>query len=197
MLIYIKNFLKKIIKGYLRDIYWDIYGKNIRNPACIVNPKSFLFICKGNICRSPFAEYIAKQILDNASKEKEIFYSAGLDVSQPLPSPKEAVLAAESFDVQLDSHRSRRINQNMIESFDMIIAMETWQFNNLKKSFPDFHKKICLLPLFDSRVNKSKGGFYRYNIQDPYGRNVDIFNACFQRIKECIRKMIEECNIIS
>lgn len=197
MLLYIKNFLKKIIKGYLRDIYWDIYGKNIRNPDCINNPKSFLFVCKGNICRSPFAEYISRQIFDNISSEERNIYSAGIDVSQPLPSPKEAVLAAESFDVQLDSHRSRRINQDMIESFDMIIAMETWQFNNLKKSFPDFHKKICLLPLFDSRVNKSKGGFYRYNIQDPYGRNADIFNACFQRIKECIRKMIEECNIVS
>lgn len=182
----VRNQLKKWIKGDLRDLYWRIYGHTIRNPMCQATPRSFLFICKGNICRSPFAEHLARKLAGNAVRSEKALCSAGLQVSKPLPPPKEAILAAESFGIQLNSHKSRKITKEMLESFDMIIAMETWQVQAAKKAFPNYKEKIFLLPLFYTKDWVKRGGFSRFNIQDPYGKNLNEFHVCFNRIKECI-----------
>ncbi|MBE9571533.1 MAG: hypothetical protein IMF11_12965 [Proteobacteria bacterium] len=79
----------------------------------------------------------------------------------------------------------------MVETFDMIIAMETWQFQTLKKAFPRYQDKVFLLPLFDTRGGTKLGGFARYNIQDPYGKSLTEFHACFQRIERCIKGMLK------
>ena len=128
----------------------------------------------------------------NIGSVEKVFYSGGLDVSKSLPPPKEAILAAEKFGVHLNGHRSRRITQEMVDSFDMIIAMETWHFRSLRKSFPQHKKKISLLPLFGADQSAKEGGFLRYNIQDPYGQSLDEFCTCFQRIKRCIEGLFEE-----
>ena len=184
--------MKKWIKENLRDLYWEIYGNTIKNSRFPDDPKSLLFVCKGNICRSPFAEHIARNLSRNGVKEGMAFFSAGLEVSQPFPPPKEAISAAKSFGVQLNGHKSRRFTQEMVETFDMIIAMESWQFRTLRKAFPSEHDKIFLLPLFDVTGWTKLGRFFHYNIQDPYGQSLDEFSSCFQRIKRCIEGLFEE-----
>jgi protein-tyrosine phosphatase len=186
----IKNQLQ-VIKGYLKDLYWSAYGKGIQNPRFPENPRSFLFICKGNICRSPFAEHLARKLTVNAATGEKAFYSVGLHVSQSLPPPREAILVAESFGIHLNGHRSRKLSQKMIESFDIVIAMQVWQFQTLRKTFPKYQDKIFLLPLFDSAESTKQRGFSQYNIQDPYGRSTDEFYACFQRIKRCLEELFE------
>jgi protein-tyrosine phosphatase len=188
----IRNQLKKWIKGDLRNLYWRIYGNTIRNPRLPSLPESFLFICKGNICRSPFAEHLAVKLAGDGPTHHKTFFSAGLHVSRPLPPPREGVLAAQGFGVQLDGHRSKRIDEEMADRFDMIIAMETWQFHALRKAFPVCRHKAFLLPLFDSKEKAECSGFARYNIQDPYGRSVSEFRVCFERIERCLRRMFAE-----
>ena len=188
----LRNLLKRWIKGNIKDFYWRIYGINLRNPRFPKTSKAFLFICKGNICRGPFAEHLVKKLAREGITEAGTFYSAGLEVSGPLPSPKEAVLAAEKFGLQLNGHRSRGLTQEMVESFDMIIAMEAWHFKALRKAYPKHNHKFFLLPFFDTKNSREEKGFLRYNIQDPYGRSVDEFYACFQRINYCIEGLFKE-----
>ncbi len=188
----IKNLLKKIVKGYLRDIYWDIYGKTIRNPECIREPESFVFVCKGNICRSPFAHYMAQKIISNGVKCNIKFDSAGLEVKEPKSSPENAVLAALDYGLDLKSHRSRILVRKMFESSDMIIAMETWHFQTLKRIFPENMDKIFLLPLFENNKYAKIKGFYRYNIRDPYGKSLNEFHVCFRRIERCIKALFKK-----
>lgn len=192
MIAQIRKALKWLIKGYFRNICWNIYGKTIRNPFFSKAPESYLFICKGNICRSPFAEHITWINTGSSSKRNNTFHSAGLIVKKPIPSPKDAVIAAESFGVKLTSHRSKEITPEMIDAYDIIIAMETWQLNSLRKGFPNFQEKFFLLPLFDTVVSPETTGFYRYNIKDPYGRGLDEFTKCFQRIERCVLVLFEE-----
>lgn len=190
----LRKVLKKLIKGYLRDIFWDIYGKNVKNPYLPKSPKNFLFICKGNICRSPFAHLLAQRIYINGINEDKIFLSAGLRVPKPLPSPAEAVSSAASFGIHLFAHRSTALTLEMIKSSDMILSMETWQFRTLKKQFPQYKQKFYLLPLFDPNTNHKINGFKRYNIEDPYGQSPDNFRECFQRIDRCIKNLMAEIN---
>ena len=73
-------FLKKFIKGTTREFYWRIYGRAIQNPQMPDAPGSFLFICKGNICRSPFAEHLAKKI----AQKKKVSVEAVIDTFKAL-----------------------------------------------------------------------------------------------------------------
>jgi protein-tyrosine phosphatase len=192
MNINLKSLLKKIVKGYLRDIYWNLYGKTINNPDWIKNPESMIFICKGNICRSPFAHYIAQKEMETDFKNKITIDSAGLDAKPSNRSPANAVLTAKDFGVNLGNHIPKSIEQNMFEGSSMIIAMETWHFHTLKKRFPESADKIFLFPLFENDKEGKMRGFYRYNIEDPYGKNLYEFKKCFQRIERCVAALLEE-----
>jgi protein-tyrosine phosphatase len=150
------------------------------------SPDSFLFVCKGNICRSPFAEQIARKIAEKENYKNMTFFSAGLEVKNPDSPPEEAKRAAENFGIFLNHHSSRKLTRNMLNSFDVILAMDTKHFKALRKSFPEFQNKIFLLSLFDQYSVKTNGSFYRYNIFDPYGKSLEHFHICFQRIERCL-----------
>lgn len=181
-MVFVRRHFKKKIKNALRNLYWKHHGGSFVNPSLPSNPKSFLFICSGNVCRSPFAEHVARKVA-----RKREFFSAGMKVSKSNPPPPEAVVAAEEFGVKLDGHRSREITPDMVESFDMVLAMEASQFQGLKKAYSDLSGKIFLLPFYEEAPDKKGNWFYRYNIEDPYGKSLEAFQNCFRRIEICIQ----------
>jgi len=173
-------FLKKSAK----NVYWSVYGRTVRNPGLPSHGESILFVCKGNICRSPFAEKIAARYSN--SPKRFSFGSAGIRVEDPKPSPIDAIIAAKSFGVDLQDHASRRIGYESMESYDLIAVMETWQYRYLRNLFLEFREKIILLPLFENNDGISRDRYSIYNIKDPYGKNMDEYYDCFARIEKCI-----------
>ena len=174
------------IKGSIKDVYLYFNSPKVENPILPRFAKSILFVCKGNICRSPFAEYIARNIALERSLNGIVFFSAGLQVPVSLQSPQEVLEAAEKFGVNLNAHKSTGITNRVAESCDMIIAMESWHVKRLKKMFPMHGDKIYLLPLFERNNRKWKWSYERYNISDPYGKSLPYFQECFHRIARCI-----------
>ena len=175
---------------FLKNLYWKIGKGTIKNPALPTSPDSFLFVCKGNICRGPFAAGMAEKLL---AKQLHIrFGSAGLHVMRPAPSPSEAVLAAKQFEVDLGSHRSREIEFDMVKSYKMVLAMEAGQFRYLKKIFPLFQDKIFLLPLFEPDHQPGVDRYTDFNIEDPYEKSMDVFLECYTRIKICLEGLFEQ-----
>jgi protein-tyrosine phosphatase len=186
-----KKKLKKI-KWELRNLFWSVYGTTLKNPSMPSNPKSLLFICKGNICRSPFAERLAVKIANNKGYGGINIDSVGLEVSEPLASPENAILSAAGFGVRLDDHKSKMINHEIINSVDMILAMEPWHLKSFKKSFPQMKNKTFLLSLFEKENTRMDEGYYRYHITDPYGQSLDQFQICYRRIERCILDLFIE-----
>lgn len=103
-------------KNGLVDRYWSLRGPYIRVPVVPSNPQSVLFVCKGNICRRPFAEYIASKLESEGALPRIKFGSAGLHVRQPLPAPEHAIGVAKQFGVDLGRHRSQPTTQALVES---------------------------------------------------------------------------------
>jgi protein-tyrosine phosphatase len=178
----------RLLKRGLVDIYWTFRGPSIRVPAIPNNPRSFLFVCKGNICRSPFAEHLALKVRDERRLAGVAFGSAGLHVEKPIPSPENAIQAAKRFGLHLENHRSQSISLELVESYDMIIAMEVWQYAELKSSFRRHREKLFLLPLLCSSKFCNEG-YTAFNIQDPYGGLPIAFENCFERISTCIKNV--------
>ena len=125
--------MNHIVKSSVKNICWYLYGKTISNPPLPQNVESILFICKGNICRSPFAEYISSRKYNVFNRY--LFYSAGINVINPKSPPEDAIISARNFGVDLQDHKSRPIKYSLVESNDIIVATDTWQYNYLRNMF--------------------------------------------------------------
>lgn len=186
--------MKKRVKEILKSSFWALKGATIWNPPIPAKVRSILFICKGNICRSPFAEHIAGIQLHNSNLCD--ISSAGLVVDKPETPPPEAILSAKNFEIDLLQHKSKPVDYSMMESYDMIVTMETWQQKHMKKLFLEFADKVYLLPLFDRDTAYTMNFHYKYNIQDPYGKNILEFNRCFERIEKCTSILLRKIGLI-
>lgn len=179
----------RLLKRGLVDIYWTVRGLGVRVPAIPANPKSILFVCKGNICRSPFAEHLALKLQDEGLISGMKFGSAGLEVPKPISSPKDAIQGAKPYGLNLENHRSQSISLELVESYDMIVAMEVWQYAALRSSFERHHAKLFLLPLLGPPGLPAHRGYAAFNIYDPYGGPPSAFNECFERVCTCLKSL--------
>lgn len=179
--------LKKTLKKNLKELYWKLYYQKISNPEPPKVANSFLFVCKGNICRSPFAEYCARNIAENSRIAGNSFFSAGLQVLTSNPPPNEAVKAAECFEIILSDHKSKPLSSVLLESISMIITMEAKQMVTLKNQYPQIVDRLYLLPLFEYNIQDEKSYYNRLNINDPYGKSTNEFIICYRRIEACLR----------
>ncbi|MDP2382727.1 MAG: hypothetical protein Q8N00_07960 [Nitrospirota bacterium] len=148
-----------------------------------------LFVCKGNICRSPFAEHIALKLQGEGLVSGMKFGSAGLDVPKSIASPSGAVQGAKPYGIHLENHRSQAISLELVESYDMVIAMEAWQYAALRSSFQHHHEKLFLLPLLDPKGRTTHSGYAAFNIYDPYGGPPSAFKECFDRVSLCLNRL--------
>lgn len=120
-----------------------------------------IFVCKGNVCRSAFAEYRLRGIV---GAEKAIIESCGLDVDQGKYPPVETIRCARNFFCDMTDHVSKGVNECDFANADLILSMEYGQHARLTALFPKEKDKIQLL--------RSYAPFpYALfcNIDDPYG----------------------------
>lgn len=170
-------------KRPLKDAWWWWRGLSLRNPEPPAAPRSLLFICKGNICRSPYAERYARTLVDDDVRCD----SAGIEVNQGNHPPDHAVAVAAERGISLSGLLPRELSAEMMDDFDMVVVMEGGQLTHLRERFEKHRAKLFLLPLFD----KHSGSFLRFNITDPYGKGVDDFRQCYTRIERCLQGLLE------
>jgi protein-tyrosine-phosphatase len=183
------------IKTGMTGIYWRCMGKGIGNPPIPRLPGSVLFICQGNICRSPYAGRYLRKIAGDRNLRGICSRSAGLDVRVSAPSPDLAVRVAKTLGVELMDHWSKPVTADLIENTDMIFTMEHRQAAFMRKTFPDHVQKIFLLPLFDTNPPPAWDYALRYNIPDPYGKSEKDFLECFRKIESSIEGFLSRSDL--
>ena len=98
-----------------------------------------LFVCHGNICRSPMAEFVMKDLVRKAGRESE-FEIASVAVSReelgnPIYPPAQRELSRHG--VPFDHRRARQITDNDIAYYDHIYYMDTSNARYLRRLFGD------------------------------------------------------------
>lgn len=172
-------------KRRLRDLRWRFKGRAIRNPPLPPSVRSVLFVCLGNICRSPFAAQAARRAFGDAGLTDVRCTSAGIRATQASRSPGEACQASARRGVSLDAHVPSELTATMIAGHDAIVVMEASHFEQLRADYTDASDRIFLLPLFDEA---QAGAYERYNIGDPFGRPEATFDACYERIERALTR---------
>jgi len=181
----------RAVRTGLRDAWWAVRGLAIRNPTLPTAPRSLLFVCKGNICRSPFAAHLATQWLAGAGRTDVRCLSAGFRVSHETRTPLQAIEAAARFGVSLEAHRSTALDLALVESSDAVVVMEASHMNLLREQYLRTRNRIYLLPLF-SLGPARLGRYSRYTIADPYGQSAMVFDQCYERIAESLEGLLQE-----
>jgi len=170
--------VKKKVYLLYRNIFESIAYRIVRKRSVVRTPKKIVFVCTGNICRSAFAEKLLKE---GAYGHFPAIESCGLDVEVRSPPPFEAVCAADKIGLDLKNHLSKGIECCDLESADLILAMEYWQYRKLVEVFP--HKKI------DIKLLREYAPFPENllcNINDPFGQSEEKIEKCFSQIKRSI-----------
>jgi len=171
----IPSTLKRKIKLSIRTFLQSLVYFLIRNRIDTRHVNHIIFVCKGNICRSSFAEFYLKS---KKLGRDWIIESCGLDVDQGVNSPSNALSVAEEFGVDLSSNKSKSLSVTNIDNSDLIVAMEYVHFNTLLAKFPRKKNQIVLLRDFAPWPES-----LACNIDDPYGCGLDEFRACFTTMK--------------
>lgn len=109
---------------------------------------SLLFVCTGNICRSPMAEFLARGIIDAwdpALAEGVRLRSAGVIAMDGNPATDQAVEAMASRGIDLSGHRAARLTGEMIRESDLVLVMEEEHLRVASSIEPGGHRKAFLL----------------------------------------------------
>ena len=184
------------IRTGLTGLVWRYLGLGIGNPPIPRSPGSLLFLCQGNVCRSPFAERYFRKIAGDGNLGVIRSRSAGLDVQMSAPPPDLAVKVAKTLAVDLTDHRSKPVTADMIEESDMIFVVEHRQAAFLRRTFSGHDQKIFLLSMFDTGPLRALDYAMRYNIPDPYGKSEKDFLECFRRIESSIDGFLSQSNLL-
>lgn len=140
---------------------------------------SILFICKGNICRSPFAERLTKKLRPELK-----VYSAGTDVKISKSPPKTAIIASEKFNIDMGTHLSKPLTKDVLLESQLVIIMELSQYKNIVDFGCSVKNRIILLSFFHPSLTK------KFKIEDPYGKDIREFERCFCDIKLCLKNLL-------
>lgn len=138
--------------------------------------QSVLFVCKGNICRSPLAEAYFQSLVERDGREMTV-RSAGLDTIPGKPAHAKAKAVALEHRLSLDEHVTTRVHKELLDQSDLIIVMEIAQKNCIQRLYPRSKGKVVLLGRFDAIGS--------FEIADPYSGTSEDFHSCFQQVIRC------------
>ena len=103
---------------------------------------SVLFVCHGNICRSPMAEYMFKDLTDNKYKIESRATSTE-EIGNDIHYGTKRIL--DKYDIPYTRHYAKQISIDDYNNFDIIVCFDDCNLNNLRRMFKDTSKVIKLL----------------------------------------------------
>lgn len=142
-----------------------------------------LFVCHGNICRSPMAEFVMKQMVNDAGLESQFEIASAAtsteEIGNPVYPPARRKLAEHG--IGCAGKTARQMTRQDYDYYDRIVAMDHNNLRNLKRMFgDDTEHKISLLMDFTHRPG---------DVADPWYSG--DFEATWQDVEEGCKALLE------
>ncbi len=151
-----------------------------------------LFVCTGNICRSPTAEGVFRTLVEGAGLAHAVAVDSagthGYHVGEP--PDWRASEAARHRGVELDGQRARRVRAQDFAEFDLILAMDRGHYGDLRRLAPDGagRDKVRLFLDFVPEAGTSDVPDPYYGGDDGFEQVLDLVEAASARLLEHIRR---------
>ena len=136
-----------------------------------------LFVCHGNICRSPMAEFVMKDMVKKAALQDRVQLASAAtsteELGNPVYPPARRELARHN--ISCDGHRARQITRADLQKYDRIYYMDSRNARNLQRMFPG---EGCFIPFLDR------------DVADPW--YTGDFTQTWEDIQEGCSRILEE-----
>jgi glycine hydroxymethyltransferase len=145
--------------------------------------KTILFICTGNICRSPMAEGLFRHAT-RGSNDYQAF-SAGVGAVDGQPPSINAVRALRELGIDIAHQRSRMLDPDLVAKADYIFGMTHSHVDTVNLLFPHAAEKTFLLREFDETLDE-----FEKDISDPIGGSFETYAYTRDQIEQGILSML-------
>lgn len=148
-----------------------------------------LLVCSGNTCRSAMAEGLLKEILIGYELDRNYYVcSAGISTTDGLPATQNAITAAGEFGSDISLHKSKQITKAAIDSADLILCMTQSHKNSVQSFAPESEDKTYTLAEYVASSPDESD----YEIDDPYGGDIEEYQACAEDLNELLETLAEK-----
>ena len=140
--------------------------------------KKILFVCLGNICRSPMAEYVFKDIVKKEGKEKSFYIESAATSTEEIGSDmhygtKEIL---DRYHIPYKKHTARQLKKEDYDKFDYIIGMDSGNIRGILRIVgEDNQNKVYKLLDFANETRDIADPWYTGNFKKTYD---DILKGC-------------------
>ena len=141
---------------------------------------NLMFVCTGNICRSPMAEGFARDFADRRGWRVQVQSGGVLGIIDK-PADPMAIRVMDEIDIDITSHRSKAITQEMMHQATYVLVMELGHAVKLRERFPESQDKVLMLGNF--------GGLME--VDDPIGGWRWKFRRCRTELIRCIESFMD------
>jgi RpiB/LacA/LacB family sugar-phosphate isomerase len=155
--------------------------------------KTILFICTGNVCRSPMAEALFRRAVSGRGEFRVL--SAGLGAMDGQPPTPHSVRAMDELGVDISAQRSRMLTTELVREADLILGMTHSHVDTVVLLYPPAAEKTFLLREFDETLEP-----YEKDISDPIGGSYPVYVECRDQIEQGIvslLKFMEQQNLLT
>jgi len=142
--------------------------------------KMIVFVCYGNMCRSPMAEGILSSVLDGSDVE---VLSAGIGASDGEADPY-AIQTMKERGIDISNHRKKSFERWMAEKASHVFALDNYVYSVLESEIKP-PSNLYTLKGFALGIDEP------LDIFDPYGGGIDAFRACADEIGALIDQAID------
>ena len=147
-----------------------------------------LFVCHGNICRSPMAEFVMKDLVKKTGLENEFYIASAAtsreEIGNPVYPPARRKLAEHG--IACDGHAARQLTNRDYDEYDLLIGMDSANLKNMYRICDgDYARKMSLLMDHTDRPG---------DVADPW--YTDDFEATWRDALEGCRGLLHEMKLI-
>jgi protein-tyrosine-phosphatase/predicted ATP-grasp superfamily ATP-dependent carboligase len=172
---------RKMLGLLVRSALWR-RGQSEQLREALAARRTLVFLCKGNVCRSPFAELYARRAL-GADAEGLAVVSAGTWPEAGRCCPEAAVAAAREWGLDLEGHRSRRLTPELAARAGAIVCMDLENYEAAQAELAGTDARLFLLRAFDAAAQDA-------SIHDPWGESLLSFRDCYQAIAAAVDGLV-------
>ncbi|MBI4324155.1 MAG: ribose 5-phosphate isomerase B [Chloroflexi bacterium] len=146
--------------------------------------KTILFVCTGNVCRSPMAEGLFRHAVQGRGEYQVL--SAGVGAMDGQPPSGHAVQVLEDLGIDISRQRSRMLTAELVEQADYIFGMTHGHLDAITLLYPKAAEKTFLLREFDETLDA-----FEKDIPDPIGGSFETYLNCRDQIEQGIAAMLK------
>jgi protein-tyrosine-phosphatase len=144
-----------------------------------------LMVCTGNICRSPMAAGLLRHLLPSHLQRHITVSSAGTHALHGHQAEPLAVAAMSRLGIDISDHRARQLTRDIVRRAGIILAMEQFHLDEVRRMLLWSKSHAKLLTDFGSLPEETE-------VQDPYGGPLESYLLCLQVLRPCIEALIDE-----